>query len=166
MKNLEVEPLSCISFAPYGRVLDNLKHEPTKAGDGWTCFSPIDFIITDAPLGIGIVYCEKYPTAITAMERHVSREELLWATTEDLVMGVDLPMYLGDEKARPNAGTTKVFLIKAGQAVIMNRGTWHTPAFTLKDSSKYFFAIERKADFVDQDRQPWIRFQNEEIVSI
>lgn len=166
MKSLAIQQLTAESFAPYGRVIEHLDHPCTKSGPGWGCFSPVDFMLPDAPLGVGIVHCERVPEELEALERHVSREELLWTTTENLVMAVDLPIHLGDEYARPNADTTKVFLLKAGQAVILNRGTWHSPAFTLEGESTYFFLVEWKKDLIDQDAQPWIPFQNEERISV
>lgn len=165
MKLLKPLPLTAASFAPYGRVLENLDNPCTKSGPGWACFSPVDFLMPDVPMGVGIVYCGPAPE-LDAMERHVSREELLWTTTADLVMAVDLPIHLGDEYACPNADTTNFFLMKAGQAVILNRGTWHSPAFTLEGNSNYFFLVERKPDLIDQDAQPWIAFAGGEKIAV
>lgn len=165
MKTLKSEALTVEAFAPFGRVLENLPHAPTKDGEGWSCHSPVDFMITDAPLGVGIVYCSETPARVDSLERHVSREELLWATTEDLLMAVDLPIHLGDPEARPSADTTRVFRIRAGQAMIINRGTWHSPAYAVRGESRYFFLVERKPDLVDQDKAPWIPFRGDEAIA-
>lgn len=166
MKRIKPLLLTAEAFAPFGRLLENQDNPCTKSGEGWTCFSPVDFMLPTVPMGVGIVYCEKIPAELDSLERHVSREELLWTTTEDLVMAVDLPIYLGDAYACPNAATTKFFLMKAGQAVILNRGTWHSPAFTLEGKSKYFFLVERKPDLIDQDAQPWIPFADGEKIAV
>ncbi|RHW32841.1 hypothetical protein D1B31_21080 [Neobacillus notoginsengisoli] len=164
MATIKIEPLTSNGFAPYGRVLDFDSSNPTKSGEGWTCYSPVDFLQPTSPmLGIGMVISEKYPKEVTALERHVSREELLWAAREDLVMFVDIPYKLGSESQKPNIYTTKAFLIKAGQAVIMHRGTWHSPAFALEGTATYYFAIEFTKDFIDQDEQPWIPFNENEV---
>lgn len=155
---VKIYELTDKSFGPYGRVLDHLDAAPTKQGAGWKCFSQVDFMMTDAPLGVGIVYCDEGPAHIVEMERHVSREELLWATTDDLYMCVDLPTHLGDIRAKPCAETAKIFHIKAGQAVIISRGTWHSPAFAVKGQAKYFFLVESKRDLVDMDDDPWVAF--------
>ena len=91
---------------------------------------------------------------------------LLWTTTRDVVMAVDLPVRLGDALARPNIETTRVFRIKAGQAVIIARGAWHSPAFAVQGEAEYFFLVEQKADLVDQDAQPWIDFAGGETLEI
>lgn len=166
MHTITPEALTVESFAPYGRVVEHLEHAPTKEGENWRCYSPMEFILPDAPMGIGIVYCDTPPAAITAMERHVSREEVLWSTTEDILMAVDLPVYLGDEKARPNVATTKVFHIKAGQVLVINRGTWHSPGFAVQGTTKYYFMVEFKPDFIDQDAAPWIPFADDVSIAI
>lgn len=114
MVQIKPEELTTESFAPYGRVLEVPDHACTKQGAGWVCWSPVDFMLPDAPVGVGIVRCGQAPQ-ITALERHVSREELLWTTTRDVVMAVDLPVRLGDALARPNIETTRVFRIKRGR---------------------------------------------------
>ncbi|MEY8336941.1 ureidoglycolate lyase [Lachnospiraceae bacterium 62-35] len=166
MKKISVTELTPISFAPYGRVVENYDGAITKQGEHWICYSPVDFILPDAPMGFGIVYSDEVPEKITAMERHVSREEVLWATNEDLIMLVDLPIYLGAGDARPNPETTKAFLIKAGQVVVINRGTWHSPAFAVSGKAKYYFMVEFKKDLIDQDHDPWIPFENDESIMV
>lgn len=153
------------AFAPFGRVLEP-HGEVTKQGGGWRCWSPVDFMTPTAPMGVGIVESGEFPAAVDALERHVSREELLWATTGDLLMAVDLPLRMGDAAARPDARTATVFRIRAGQALILARGVWHSPAFAAAGSARYFFAVEFKPDFIDQDAQPWIRFAGDEVLSI
>lgn len=166
MKKLKLLELTSELFAPYGRVMEHLDGPCTKSGEGWSCFSAIDFISGTEPMGIGLVYCEKIPNEINALERHVSREELLWSTTEDLVMALDLPIYLGAKYAQPNVATTNIFLIKKGQSLIINKGTWHSPAFALEKKSKYFFLVELKADLIDQESEPWIKFKNNESICL
>lgn len=166
MKRIKVTELTVESFASYGRLVEAYEGKITKAGENWTCYSPVDFIMAEGTVGIGIVYSEELPARITGMERHVSREEVLWATTQDLIMLVDLPVYMGVEDARPNADTTKAFLIKAGQVIVINRGTWHSPAFAVAGRAKYFFMVEKKKDLIDQDDQPWISFKGDEAVGV
>lgn len=166
MKRIKVKELTVESFAPYGRLVEEYGGEITKSGENWSCCSPVDFVIPQAPIGIGIVISGEVPGQITAMERHVSREEVLWATTKDLVMLVDLPVYLGVRQARPNAETTEAFLIQAGQVVVMNRGTWHSPAFSAEGKARYYFMVEWKKDLIDQDENPWIPFQQNEVIGI
>ena len=158
MRYFEPQPLTAESFRPFGRVMQPLVSGPTKSGEGWSCFSGVDYLHPDAPLLVGIVDCGPCP-AISALEAHVSREEMLWATDHDLVMAVDLPTDLEDPNRCPSIDTTVLFHIPAGAAVIMNKGTWHSPAFTLEGNARYFFLVEDKKDTIDQDAAPWIPFR-------
>lgn len=166
MKYLKVEKLTNQSFAPYGRVIGHPETEPTKAGEGWSCYSPMDFVQAAGMMGIGVVYCESCPPQIKSMERHVSREEVLWTAEQDVIMFVDIPVYLGNSDAQPNPDTTKAFCIPAGTVVVISRGTWHSPGFGVGGKARYYFMVEIKKDFIDQDAQPWIPFIKEETVAL
>lgn len=165
---LEVTPLTEESFAPYGRLLEPHTAQPTKSGEGWTCFSDIDRMTPDVPLMVGLVYCGKMPERISALEGHTSREELLWATDKDLIMLVSEPNDINSKDRKPSISKTKAFLIKKGEAVIIGKGTWHSPAFSANgEEGRYFFLVEAKADSIDQDSDPWIGFDDgNEIVVI
>lgn len=166
MKQIEVTELTAENFAPFGRLVKAYDRNATKEGENWECFSSVDFLIPQAPMGIGIVNSGELPLQITGMERHVSREEVLWATTEDLIMLEDLPVYMGSGNARPDADTTRAFRIKAGQVIVINRGTWHSPAFAVSGKATYYFMVEIKKDLIDQDDDPWIPFKDGETISV
>ncbi len=158
MKFLKPQPLTAEAFRPFGRVIQPHEPLPTKTGENWICFSGCDKLWPDASLAIGIVDCGHCPE-ISALEAHVSREELLWAGVDDLVMAVDLPTDLTDPDRKPSIETTVLFHIPAGAAVIIAKGTWHSPAFTLNGASRYYFLVEDKKDAIDQDDAPWIAFR-------
>jgi len=158
---IELTLLTKENFAPYGRVLEPHTTQPTKSGEGWSCFSDIDRMTPDVPLMVGLVYCGKMPERISSLEGHTSREELLWATDKDLIMVVSEPEEIDNKERKPSIAKTKAFLIKKGEAVIIGKGTWHSPAFSADgEEAKYFFLVEAKADSVDQDSAPWICFDD------
>lgn len=164
--NLKIQQLTEKSFAPFGRVINPFKNGVTKSGQNWECFSPVDFMQPTTTMGVGIVDTSVYPKRISTLERHVSREELLWTTTKDLVLLVASSMLLGDPNEKPRVEAARAFEIKAGQAIIIKNGTWHAPAFTISGNSRYYFMIEIKPDLIDQDKQPWIPFENDEVIEL
>ena len=166
MKHISLTEITKENFAPFGRVVQPYKNTITKAGSGWKCCSPMDFILAEGPVGIGVVYSEEMPERITTMERHVSREEVLWAAKDDLIMLADIPASLGASEGKPDSDTVKAFLIPAGTVIIMNRGTWHSPAFAVKGTVAYYFMVEQKKDFIDQDENPWIPFDGKEEIIV
>ncbi len=167
MKRLTVKEITKETFLPYGRLIEEYGEIPTKSGEGWKCFSDVERIYPNAPLMAGIVYCTKVPEVITGLEAHTSREELLWATDKDIIMVVSQPFDLKNPKRQPDVNYTEAFLIKAGQAVIMSKGTWHSPAFSYDGTTaKYFFLVEMKKDDIDQDAAPWISFKEENYITV
>ncbi|MNP46587.1 hypothetical protein D3C76_1405970 [compost metagenome] len=59
----------------------------------------------------------------------------------------------------------KCFKIKPGQAIVINRGVWHSPAYPAADDARYMFGIEKKMDtFGDEMVNPWVHFINEDTV--
>jgi|GEM_PF-1949322 Ureidoglycolate hydrolase len=151
--------LTTENFAPFGRVLEPHAPQYSKSGAGWACYSNIDRIHPDAPLMVGLVYCQEIPNVITALEAHTSREELLWATTRDLYMAVAEPFDLNDPQRKPRADSCVIFRIKAGQAMVIGKGVWHSPAFSVTgEPAYYYFLVEDKPDSINQDANPWIEF--------
>lgn len=164
---LKLKDLTTDSFAAFGRVLMPHTDIPTKSGEGWICFSDIDRINPDVPLMVGKVFCSKAPDIIDSLEGHTSREELLWATEKDIVMVVAEPEDINDVNRKPDVSKTSVFHIRKGQAVIIGKGTWHSPAFSLDGSqAEYFFLVEAKKDSIDQDDNPWIQFRDDSAIAI
>lgn len=166
MAEIKVEKMSAEAYAPFGRVVGHMPGTPTKQGEGWTCYSPMELVDVTTSMGIGVVYCDEFPKNISSLERHVSRDEILWTTDKEVLMMVDIPRYLGDPKARPNIETAKIFMIPPHTILIIEKGTWHSPAYSVKGSTKYYFMIELKKDYIDQDEQPWIPFINNDTVKI
>ncbi len=159
--------LTAETFALYGRVLEPHCQKPSKAGTGWSCYSNIDRLTPTAPLMAGLVFCQAMPPVITALEAHTSREELLWAATEDLYMAVAEPLAIDDPQRKPAANCCEIFRIKAGQAVIIAKGVWHSPAFSATGKpAHYFFLVEDKPDAIDQDAAPWIEFADSETICL
>ena len=167
MRTIHPTPLSKEAFAPYGRILEIPQTAPTKWGEGWTCFSDVDRLYPTSPLMVGIVRCERLPSEIRALEAHTSREEMLWAIDQPLIMVVSTPLALADPQRRPSGSDAQAFLIQPGQAVILAKGTWHSPAFSANGTpAVYYFLVEAKTDSIDQDAAPWIPFDDSSILTV
>jgi ureidoglycolate lyase len=144
---------------------EQLQAEPSKRGDIWQCWFPVGSMQLDAPLGLGIVRTSRLPQSIADMERHVSREELLFPVDKPIVQPVGLSKDLASEKAVPQVEDVQAFIIQPGQAIIMARGTWHAPAYALEhEEALYYFGVEIKPDAVGDDANPWVKFYGERVV--
>jgi len=179
---IRLQVLTEEAFRPYGRVLELPEVPPSKRGDIWQCWFPVGSMQLDAPLGLGIVRTSRLPQSIADMERHVSREELLFPVDKPIVQPVGLPkdlasekavpqvedvqaFILASEKAVPQVEDVQAFIIQPGQAIIMARGTWHAPAYALEhEEALYYFGVEIKPDAVGDDANPWVKFYGERVV--
>ncbi|HOK32592.1 MAG TPA: ureidoglycolate lyase [Limnochordia bacterium] len=162
---IRLQVLTEEAFRPYGRVLELPEVPPSKRGDIWQCWFPVGSMQLDAPLGLGIVRTSRLPQSIADMERHVSREELLFPVDKPIVQPVGLPKDLASEKAVPQVEDVQAFIIQPGQAIIMARGTWHAPAYALEhEEALYYFGVEIKPDAVGDDANPWVKFYGERVV--
>ncbi|WP_139997480.1 ureidoglycolate lyase [Paenibacillus paridis] len=154
-----IEDLTEKAFAPYGKVIDLPASEPSKAGDGWDCWSYIEMLDVTEPIGFGLVVTKRREFVVTAMERHVSREELLLTFDREIVQPVAKCIDIEDPEEHPDSSTVKCFRIKPGQAIVINRGVWHSPAYPASEDARYLFGIEKKKDkFGDEMINPWVNF--------
>ncbi|OBZ19303.1 hypothetical protein A8L34_07260 [Bacillus sp. FJAT-27264] len=164
--SINVEPLTKEAFEPFGKVIDLPSYAPPKTGDGWDCWNYIDMLDVHEPIGFGLVITKKREFLVDAMERHVSREELLLTFDKEIIQPVALCADIDDPDEHPDASTVKCFRIKPGQAIIIGRGVWHSPAYPAHDDARYMFAIEKKKDkFGDEMINPWVDFGNGDTVS-
>ncbi|MCS7464532.1 ureidoglycolate lyase [Paenibacillus doosanensis] len=154
-----IEPLTQQAFAPYGKVVDLPESDPSKAGDGWDCWSYIQMLDVHEPIGFGLVVTRRREFVVSAMERHVSREELLLAFDREIIQPVARCIDIDDPQEHPDPSTVKCFRIKPGQAIVIHRGVWHSPAYPASDDARYMFGIEKKKDkFGDEMIRPWVDF--------
>lgn len=150
-------PASQAAMAPFGRLIELRNGEPSKQGHGWKCWGFLGYLECGGPVDVGVVSTASRSIIVEAMERHTSREELLWPTDSPIVQ----PLAAGtgpDASARPVADSVQALIVHPGQALIIGRGTWHSPAYPLADDTLYFFAIEAAEDSVDYGDQPWVPF--------
>lgn len=158
---ISVEPLTKEAFQPYGKVIDLPPGDPSKQGDGWDCWSYIEMLDVDEPVGMGLVVTRRRELVVTTMERHVSREELLLTFDKEIIQPVARCADIDDPEEQPDPLTVKCFLIQPGQAIVIGRGVWHSPAYPAGEDARYMFAIEKKKDkFGDEMVNPWVDFKN------
>jgi len=161
---ITVENATPESFAPYGRLIPTQQENPDKSGPGWKCWVPLGLLkVSSGKLQIGMVELEKQELVVSEMERHETREEMLWPIDKPIIQLVGLPSHLDDPNARPRVDETKAFLLVPGQIVIMSNGTWHAPSYALTENTSYYYAIEL-SDIPEKDVQPWRKFSNDETI--
>lgn len=162
---VEPEELTQEAFAPYGKVIDLPDAAPSKNGEGWDCWSYVQMLDASVPIGFGLVVTRQREAVVTSMERHVSREELLLTFDREIIQPVAQCANLDDPDEQPDPLSVKCFRIKPGQAIVIAKGVWHSPAYPAGADARYMFGIEKKPDkFGDEMINPWVNFKNEDTV--
>ncbi|MCT1901895.1 ureidoglycolate lyase [Oceanobacillus sojae] len=160
-KYTTVKDINAAEFEKFGKVIEIPDTPPPKVGEGWDCWNYIAMLDVSEPIGMGLVNTKQRELIVDAMERHVSREELLIALDKEIIQPVALCGDIDDPDEQPDILTVQCFRIKPGQGIVINKGVWHSPAYPVNEDSTYLFAIEKKPDkFGDEMVNPWVPFIN------
>jgi ureidoglycolate lyase len=166
-KLIQVEELTEESFKEYGKVVKIPNIPPPKVGEGWDCWNYISMMDVDTPIGMGLVTTKERELYVDEMERHVSREELLLPMGKEIIQPVAKCLDIDDPNEKPDPSTVRCFRIKPGEAIIIAKGVWHSPAYPVSEDTTYMFAIEKKPDkFGDEMINPWVKFQENAVIKM
>jgi ureidoglycolate lyase len=168
MENItKVEDLTSACFEKYGKIFEVPDFPPPKTGEGWDCWNYITMMNVTEPIGIGLVITKQRVLSVDAMERHVSREELLLPFNKEIIQPVALCLDIDDPEEKPDPSTVRCFRIKPGQGIIIAKGVWHSPAYSIDGDTTYLFGIEKKPDkFGDEMVNPWVTFKKNESIKM
>lgn len=158
---IKVEPLTAEGFAPYGRVIDVPTEPAPFGGDGWGCWFPLGEVKDIDSIAVGYTESLKRDFIIEKMERHETKEEILMPLTDAIIQPMGLPENLDDPNAKPDPETVRAFLLKPGQAIIMNKGAWHSPAYSVEKDTIYVFFAQTSGE-----TYPWLTFKDDVIVEM
>lgn len=135
---VQARTLTVDSFAPFGRVYDfhDAQAEGVKStsGEGWTDSFSLRPLI-DGRGHLGMTQGSAAPWNCHLMERHPGTQEALFCAGEPIVLAVAPE---GDSPA-PRAEDIAAFVIRPGQAAVMNRGVWHDACRGLSGPVPYYW---------------------------
>jgi len=148
----------------YGKFIDKPNNAPSKKGDGWKCWSPVEVINFDKKFWIGIVEKESQELIVKEMERHISRKELVWPAKKPIIQ--PLALSYKENKKEIDIKSVIAVLIKPGQMLMINSGVWHSAAFTISETNDYFFAIEENSEDLGDKNAEWVKLKKKIIMDI
>ena len=124
---VKLKPLTEELFRPYGTLLamPMKPDEKTVYSEGFTFFrNRTTFQCDDGKLGIGISHILKKPFRAGSMERHLTTDELNVPLDGDMVAIFAKPKTT-DILEIPNYEEVDAFILRQGQAVVIDKGVWH-----------------------------------------
>ena len=135
---LTVEHLNGNDFAAFGTAVLEPQLSPTSSGAGFQCWFGVG-TLKGEDFRLGQVIARKPPGGIVEMERH-DHAEMLLPVTGALVQVVAPRGDFNNLDEHPPAFAARAFLIRPGQAVLIEAGTWHAAAVPVEESTLYYFA--------------------------
>lgn len=113
-------------FEPYGRVIEGPQASPDATGPGWRWWGETQILVGDGrPTGVGFLDLSPAPMQFDWAERHMRSPETIFPLDGDCAVYVGPPDHPDEPQRLPALDGFKVFLVRAGQGVILDQGVWH-----------------------------------------
>ncbi len=140
VKELAIHSLNAETFKVFGCFIDKPEGKPTIELDGFfKYYDGVASLEMQAPSGIGILEVYKREPVLGLIEMHEKSPEVLVALDTDFHFVV---VNSDDTGKTPFLETARAFLLKQGQAVVLNPGVWHWIPFPLRNSGKLMVIIK------------------------
>jgi ureidoglycolate lyase len=123
---LSVENLTHESFGKFGKVIEQPSRAPDASGPGWQWWAGVSLLAGgDRPYAIGALDLQPAEHKFDWAERHMRTDELLIPVSGDCLVYVGPPEHRDDPGRLPALESFKVFRVRQGQAVLLEKGVWH-----------------------------------------
>jgi ureidoglycolate hydrolase len=81
---------------------------------------------------------------VELLERHVKTPEILVPIKGDFILPVATAGYLLDQTEIPEASGVEAFLVRSNQAVVMEKGVWHTAPIPIGKETVFFVIFKKE----------------------
>jgi len=165
MKQLtvKVKMITPSSFAKFGKVADSKIKPPLVDAENLKFWTTIATYTVEGDTEIALCQVKNSTNSVGMLERHIKTPEILVPIEGDFILPVAPAGNLQDTDEIPEASGVEAFLVHSDQAVVMEKGVWHTaPIPTGKEIS--FFVIFRK-ETTKQDAV-FKKLKNDETVKV
>jgi ureidoglycolate lyase len=142
---LPIEDLTAEAFAPFGRVVTMPDRATDANGDGWQYWGGLTSLPgTDAGYFVGYLNLRP-PTALRFdwAERHALSPELLVPTGGACVIHVAPADYPDELDRLPSLERFRLFRVRPGQAVLLDRKVWHGAPMALGSPSQVMVVLQQ-----------------------
>ena len=166
-KEIEVtlEPITPETFAHFGQVIAAWPTQPPdNSGEGWRCWYPVGGLAQDTKPLIGIVESQPRPLQVSQMQRHLQREEWVFALDKPLIQTVALSGE--DNPQQPDPHSLRAFLLQPGQGVLIEAGVWHAAGLPAEAEITFYGFVLGEALDDPQENSGWVKLMENTLVKI
>jgi ureidoglycolate lyase len=141
--NIVPQDLTDLAFKPFGQIVRMTSETHLPGGHYWDTW--VTWPRIDPPLdSFGTVVARRPESPIVLMEAHTC-QELLAPITGAIVQPLALGADMNDPDAGPPLDSIVAFVIKPGEAILIDAGIWHAPALPYDQSeTTYQFVFPRQ----------------------
>lgn len=116
------------SIKGYGYLLSESKKDPILNNDHFKYISDVYKLMVDGEMTVGILFGRKREMVLKNLERHKETVEILVQLENDSVV-----FFAKQNDQRDSIKDIKAFYFNSGQAVVLNKGTWHWGPFPITE---------------------------------
>ena len=123
---LPIQDLTEQVFEPFGKIIEQPTRAQDAQGPGWRWWAENALMESeDRPYQIGYLDLKPAELKFDWAERHMRSAELIIPTGGDCLVYVAPPDYPDEPERMPPFERFQVFRVRAGQAVLLDKGVWH-----------------------------------------
>src|SRR5688572_1398482 len=123
---LPIQALTEQAFRSFGKVIEQPNRAEDAQGSGWKWWGENALMESaDRPYQIGYLDLKPAELKFDWAERHMRSAELIIPAGGDCLVYVAPPEYPDEPERMPAFEHFEVFRVRAGQAVLLDKGVWH-----------------------------------------
>jgi ureidoglycolate lyase len=123
---LSIHDLTEQAFGPFGKIIAQPDRGEDAQGPGWKWWAENALMESaDRPYQIGYLDLKPAELKFDWAERHMRSAELIIPTGGACLVYVAPPDYPNEPERMPSFERFQVFKVRAGQAVLLDKGVWH-----------------------------------------
>ena len=151
-RQIEVQPLTDESFAPYGQLIRRAPvGAPLADNDDLTYWEKLVEFEPGIPRTVGLLREKRRDMRLTRMERHTKAMEWFVPIEGRCVACFAKFRDPDDPEERPAASEVVAFVMDDVAGFVVSRGAWHWPAFPITETATQLVNLRRDTEHDDVD---------------
>lgn len=143
-RKIKVEELSQDAYRPFGQFVRTPIHQPTIEDSIVKYWAHLAGFDIKGVIDVGWVTMRRRPMTLTQLERHFSTVEVVIPLDDEMVLPVAIGREPFDTQVPPAIEDVSGFILRPGQMVTFEPGTWHFGGFPLNRAEASFLVFTKR----------------------
>jgi ureidoglycolate hydrolase len=141
---VKAKKLTANSFSKFGKVADAHTVPPLVETENLKFWTTIATYTVDGETEIALCHVKKSVDFVGLLERHVKTPEILVPIKGDFILPVAPAGNLENSTEITEASSVEAFLVRSDQAVVMEKGVWHTAPIPIGKETSFFVIFKKE----------------------